>query len=84
MRDSLKRENKKDMELNITSMVISIQDNSKITNIMDMENINMLKDQYIRDFGSIIKNISSDVNPGMIMHNMLENSKMASEMEKGN
>jgi hypothetical protein len=51
MRDNLKRENKKDMELNITSMVISIQDNSKITNIMDMENINMLKDHFIRDFG---------------------------------
>jgi hypothetical protein len=51
LRDNLKKENKKDMELNITSMVISIQDNSKITNIMDMENINMLKDPFIRDFG---------------------------------
>ena len=84
MKDNLNKESKKDMELNITSMAISIPDNGKITNPMDMESTIMLKEVFTRDFGSIIRNIFSAVNLGMIMHSTSENSKMDSEMGRGN
>lgn len=84
MKDNLKREGRRVTELNISLMGISIQDNGKIINTMDTESINTLKDQFIKDFGSIIRNTFLAANHGVTMLNTLVSSKMDSEMGKEN